>query len=307
MDPRAILSRLLELPLVVAVRAPLDVYGRAAGGLLAQGLAFSALFALLPTLLLVLGLVGWAAGDPASRERISATLISTFPPLASLIRDSVKSVSDGAVLASVVGIVGVIWTVSQFYGALDLALARIYAGTPERSAVLRTARGLAMVVLLAAAVVGLIVLGSLALTLNALSLAEDPPMRVAVTLLNSPLVLLVVASLVVLLVYRTVPPRTPGWRAAVIPAACVGSALVVLSQAFVLLVPVLVGAQALAGSLASAFVTLAWLSLDFQALLFGAAWVRVRSEPRAASGAPGAGSAPLERAAAPAEPGVRGE
>ena len=44
----------------------LDIYGRAAGGLLANGLAFSALFAAIPTTLLVLGLAGWvAAGDPA--------------------------------------------------------------------------------------------------------------------------------------------------------------------------------------------------------------------------------------------------
>ena len=57
----------------------LDIYGRAAGGLLANGLAFSALFALIPTLLLVLGLVGWVAGDPAARDRISATLIAAFP------------------------------------------------------------------------------------------------------------------------------------------------------------------------------------------------------------------------------------
>ncbi len=74
MDPRAILARFLRLPQVAAVRAPLDVYGRAAGGLLARGLAFSALFALVPTLLLVLGLVGWVAGDAAARDRISATL-----------------------------------------------------------------------------------------------------------------------------------------------------------------------------------------------------------------------------------------
>jgi membrane protein len=306
MDPRAILARILQHPQVIAVRGPLDLYGRSAGGLLARGLAFSALFALLPTLLLVLGLVGWTAGDAASRERISSTLVSTFPPLADLIRDSVQAVSDGAALASIVGIVGVIWTVSQFYGALDQAIAHIYADVPERSAILRTARGFAMVVLLAAAVVGLIVLGSLALTLDALSAAQDPPMRVLIALLNSPLVLVVVASLVVLLIYRTVPPHTPRWHSAVIPAAAVGAAMVVLSQAFVIVVPWLVGAQALAGSLASAFVTLAWLSLSFQALLLGAAWVRVRDVPPAGA-APTAGSAALERAAPPAEPGVRGE
>jgi membrane protein len=305
MDPKAILARVLQVPQVVAVRAPLDVYGRAAGGLMARGLAFSALFALLPTLLLVLGLVGWTAGDAASRDRISASLISTFPPLASLIRDSVQAVSDGAALASIVGIVGVIWTVSQFYGALDQAIAHLYADEPERSAILRTARGFAMVVLLAGSVVSLIVLGSLALTLDALSAAQGPPMRAVVALLNSPLVLIVMASLVVLLIYRTVPPRTPGWHAAVIPAACVGATLVVLSQAFVLLVPRLVGAQAVAGSLASAFVTLAWLSLDFQALLLGAAWMRVRDTR--SGGVPPVGSVSLERPAAPAEPGVGGE
>ncbi len=305
MDPRAILGRVLQVPQVAAARAPLDVYGRAAGGLLARGLAFSALFALIPTLLLVLGLVGWAAGDAAARDRMSAVLISTFPPLAGLIGDSLEALSDGAALASVVGVVGVIWTVSQFYAALDQAMARIYSDEPERSALLRTARGIATVVLLAGSIVSLIVLGSLALALDAMSAAEAPPVEAVVALLNAPVVLLALTGLVVLLVYRLVPPRTPSWRAAGIPAATAAAALVVLSRAFVLLVPRLLGAEALAGSLASAFVTLAWLSLSFEALLLGAAWVRVRDESwrRAWS----TGSAGLERAAAPAEPGVRGE
>jgi Predicted membrane protein len=302
MDPRAILARILDAPQMAAVRAPLNVYGRAAGGLLARGLAFAALFAAIPTLLLVLGLVGWAAGDPAARDRISATLISTFPPLAGLIGDSVQALSDGAALTSIVGIVGVIWTMSQFYGALDLALARIWSDDPERSMFRRTARGIATVVLLAGSVMGLILVGSLAVALDATSATQDQPVEVLVALLNSPLVLIVLASLVVLLIYRAVPPRTPSWRAAGIPAATVGAVIVVLSRAFVFLVPRLVGVEALAGSLASAFVSLAWLSLTFQALLLGAAWVRVRDEGGRGPGS--AGSAALEGAAAPAETGV---
>ena len=54
--------------------------------------------------------------------------------------------------------------------------------------------------------------------------------------------------------------------------------MVILSQIFTFLVPRLVGVAALAGSLASAFIALAWLSFTFQALLYGAAWVRVRDE-----------------------------
>lgn len=301
MDPRATLARILDAPHVAAVRAPLNLYGRAAGGLLANGLAFSALFAAVPTVLLVLGLVGWVAHDQVTLERISATLISTFPPLAGLIGDSVQALGDGAALTSLVGIVGVIWTVSQFYGALDLAIARIYSNEPERSMILRTARGFATVVLLAGSVIGLIVLGSLVVALDATSVTRDQPVELLVALLNSPIVLIMLASLVVALIYRAVPPRTPSWPALGIPAVTVGAVTVVLSRAFVFLVPRLVGVEALAGSLASAFVTLAWLSLTFQTLLLGAAWVRVRDE--GGRGDASARSAALARAAASAEPG----
>ncbi len=305
MDPRAILAGLLGRPQVAAVRATLDVYDRAAGGLLARGLAFSALFALMPTLLLVLGLVGWVAGDAAARDRISATLITTFPPLAGLIGDSIQAVADGAALTSILGAIGVVWTVSQFYGALDTAMARIFSDQPGRSVLVRTARGILAVALMVGLIAGLVVLGSFTLALEATSATQAQPVELVVALLDSPLVLVMLAGVVTLLVYRLVPPTMPTWRAAGIPAVAVGATVVVLSRAFVFLVPRLVGVDALAGSLASAFVTLAWLSLTFQALLLGAAWVRVRNEPSA--GLASTGSAALERAAPPAEPGVGGE
>jgi len=106
----------------------------------------------------------------------------------------------------------------------------------------------------------------------------------------------------VVIVYRTLPPRAPAWRSALIPALVVGVAIVVLTQIFTFLVPRLVGVAAFAGSLASAFIALAWLSFSFQALLYGAAWVRVREEGRDP-----AQSARLGGAAPPAEPGGGGE
>ena len=88
--------------------------------------------------------------------------------------------------------------------------------------------------------------------------------------------------------------------------------IVALSQLFLVLAPLLVGAARLAGSLATAFIALAWLSFTFQALLYGAAWVRVRDETRqrhryARAGRSGGGRSALAGPAAPAEPGVGGE
>jgi membrane protein len=295
MDVRAFLGRILERPRVVFVRAIFDVYGHAAGGLLANGLAFSALFAAIPTVLLVLGLTGWmAAGDASVQLRLSDWLVRAFPPMAELIRGAMDAVTDGAAFVSLVGVVGMVWTVSQLVGAVDTAFARIFSEDPERDPLLRTLRGFLVVGLLTTTVVGLLVALGLVAALDVLAGTQGSLARGAVDVLGSPPFLLAATSVAVAIGYRTLPPRQPSWRAIVLPAVLVGVILAILSQAFAFLVPRLVGVAELAGPLASGFVTLAWLSFSFQALLLGAAWVRVRS-------------AALERAAPPAEPGGGGE
>ena len=116
MDPAAILERVLDEPRVARVRAVLDTYGHAAGGLLANGLAFSALFAAIPTLLLILGLAGWLANDPAARERCRGCAHRRLPAARRPDRvvRSTRS-SQGAAAASIIGVVGLVWTVSQLY------------------------------------------------------------------------------------------------------------------------------------------------------------------------------------------------
>lgn len=311
MDVRAFLARFLEQPSVVAIRTVLDTYGRAAGGLLANGLAFAALFAAIPTTLLVLGLAGWfAAGDSTIEERVINALSAALPPLAELIRTSVDVITDGAALTSVVGAIGVVWTVSQLFAAVDTAFARIFFDEPERDVFRRTLRGFVVVGLIAATVVGAIASLGLLAAIDTLSGREGSLARVTLEVLGSAPVLAVAASIVVSVGYRTLPPRPPSWRALLIPAVIVGVILVILGQVFALLVPWLVGVADLAGSLASGFVALAWLSLSFQALLLGGAWVRVRDAGRPTASdaaAAAAGSAALERAAATTEPGRRGE
>jgi membrane protein len=285
---------------VVGVRRGLDIYGRAAGGLLANGLAFSALFAAIPITLLVLGVGGWIAADnPAASQRLVTALTDAFPPLAALITGAVTAIGTGAPLTSLVGIIGVVWTVSQFYGALDVAFARIFAGAPERDVVQRTVRGLLVVALIGAAIVAFVVLVSLAHLIDAVAPTEVPFASLVVSMMRSSPFLAAIAIAVLAATYRLLPPTTPRWRSALLPAVVIGIVIVTLSQAFTLLVPRLVGVATLAGSVASAFVALAWLSFTFQALLYGAAWVRVRDEI-----ADRAASAGLVGPAAPAEPGV---
>jgi len=302
MDVTAILARVLDEPRVARVRAVLDAYGHAAGGLLANGLAFSALFAAIPTALLVLGLAGAIANDPAVRETIGHALIAAFPPLEDLIESALDAITEGAVAASIIGVIGLVWTVSQLYGALDVAFARIFADTPERDIVRRTARGFLVVGILAALIIGFVVGATFATALDAATPGDFPLATTLTGLVSSIPFMMLISIGAVLIVYRTLPPKAPAWRSALIPAVVAGAAIVVLTQVFTFLVPRLVGVAAFAGSLASAFIALAWLSFSFQALLYGAAWVRVREEARDP-----ARSAPLGSTAPPTEAGGGGE
>ena len=72
MNVGSIVDRVLALPLVRFVVAVLDTYGKAPGGILANGLAFAALFSALPTTLLVLGIGGLVAGDSDFQAKLAA-------------------------------------------------------------------------------------------------------------------------------------------------------------------------------------------------------------------------------------------
>ena len=134
--------------------------------------------------------------------------------------------------------------------------------------------------------------------LDALVPSSIPVAGTIASIVTSPIVLLAISVPIVAVLYRTMPPVAPAWSSLRLPAVIVGIAIVVLAQIFTFLVPRLVGSVAFAGSLAAAFIALAWLSFTFQALLYGAAWVRVRDE-RAVSVLGGAAPA--------AEPGGGGE
>jgi YihY family inner membrane protein len=302
MDPAAILERVLGHPKVARIMAVLDTYGKAPGGLLANGLAFSTLFASIPTLMLALGLAGWIAGDPAVTQKLTDALVGVFPPLAEVIESSMTAFTQWAAVTGIIGLVGVVWTVSQLYVTLDVAFARIFSTAPERDVFRRTARGFIWVALLAAIIIGLLLVASVASAFDALVPGAFPFAGTVLSVVSSQVVLLLGTIIVVGILYRVMPPHPPHVRSIAPPAVVAGIAIWFLTQAFTYLVPRLVGVAALAGSLATAFVALAWLSFVFQALLYGGAWVKVREDERVAPR-----STDLGRPAASTEPGSRGE
>ncbi len=276
---------MLDQPTVAALRRILDRYNAASGGLLAGGLAYAALFAIVPGVLLLAGIVGLFVNDPAERARFVDVLVGVLPPLRDLIQAVLDEAARDAAPVSIIGAIVLIWGTSRFAVAFQDAIARVMGGDRQRGVLARNLGAVAAVAFLIGAIVASTVVSGVLAFLEAG--AQAGVFRVVGLALSLALGLLPVLVTIgaMILVYRIVPVPAPRWRAVLPPAVGAGLALTVVARVFTFLAPRLIGAAALLGTLATLFAALAWLALSFQAILLGAAWVRDRSDRLMPSGA----------------------
>jgi membrane protein len=273
---RSLAVRVLGWGPVQTARRVMDDYGAAGGGLLAGGLTYSALFVILPILLVVTGVLGLVVTDAERRLSVFRSIGDALPPLRDLVEGFIQRISENAAGFSGLGVLAAVWGASHFYASLDEAFARLFPRARKRGFVERTARGLASV--------GLFVLVAflvLALTGITSALADEPAAGVVDS--AAPLLRIVAPALAWLVfilatgfVYRVVPARPISIRAVWLPAVVAGLGLALLTQLFSYLAPRLIGTSALYGTFLAVFAAMVWLSTGFQILLVGAAWVRDR-------------------------------
>jgi membrane protein len=248
------------------------IANQSGANLFAAALAFGTLFAVIPLVLLLTGVIGWLIQDPTQRQALLDQLVGAFPPLADVFRTSL----DGAVAQrgalSIVGVVGLLWGASAFYGGLDEVMRRLFSGGGVRGEFSRRLRGLVTISILIMLIVGTISLSGLWAVLDQLVGG------LLIWRYLAPLIALAVMTVVVLAVYRLVPTAPPSLRAAAAPALAAGISIGVLTNLFSLVAPWLIGGLSGFGVIATVFGALVWLNLSYQILLFGAAWACVRRD-----------------------------
>jgi membrane protein len=272
---------LLELPPVRWLKPIMDDYGAAGGGLLAAGVAFNSLFAVLPAILLIVSLLGLFLDDPLRLEQLVQALAQQVPPLEEFFRQALDQFRAGAVSFSVLGLVGLVWGSSRFYQSLDEAIARIFRGSRQRDPFQRGLRGVLSVGLLICAVVGAVGLGQLVEDVGVDLPGTSRLVEIMTSTLGSIVGTTAIFAGVVAVIYRMVPTETPSWRAIRRPAAATGIALAVLTGIFAVLTPRLIGALHVYAGFVAVFAAMIWLSYLAQALLVGAAWVYRRAQAEA--------------------------
>lgn len=270
--------RLQAIPAVRTLVGVLGVYDAAGGGLVAGGLAYTSLLALLPSLLLVISIAGALVDDAERRAQVVGAIATAVPPLEEIARLAFEQVAKGAMPSGIVAVLGLLWGSSRFYSALDNAFARVFHGERRRNELERTFRGLLVTGLFVALPIAALVVGSVGAWLMDLAPGGTALQGAAATAwqLAQPLGSFGLFVFAAAAVYRFVPATTVPLRVLGVPALAAGLLLAMFTQLFTYLAPRLVGVAAFYGPFVAAFAVLAWFAIGFNVLLVGASWTRVR-------------------------------
>jgi uncharacterized BrkB/YihY/UPF0761 family membrane protein len=259
--------------IVQRVLAVIESANAVGAPLLATALAYTTMFAILPGVLLLSGVLGWVIVDVTVRADLLARLVAFVPPLAPVFADSLEGLVRGREALSIIGLVGLLWGASSFYAALDEVMRRLFPGGGTRSFLSVRLRGALAVLVLVGLVMGTVALGGV----WALVVSSVGPLRDVLSWLL-PVITIVLISAVVLATYVWVPTAPPTVRAALPPAIVAGIGIGLLTNLFAALAPLLVGGLSGLGVLTTVFAAFVWLNLCFQVLVWGAAWARYRRD-----------------------------
>jgi YihY family inner membrane protein len=244
---------------------------------MAAGLAYGALFAGLTGLLFAVGVLGYLVPAEADRQRLVQGFTGELAPLASIAKDGLANAAANAGAFSLVGLAGMGWGASQFYGSLDQAVGRIFVSAPNRGLIRRLLRGVASVLLLVGGLLSGIAFSAIqSILATVIPTGPEGDAVRAISALGFPLATALVVVAAVAFLYRIVPNAAVAWRSLGLPALVAGLVLAGLTELFVYVAPRLAGALSVFGGFAAVFAALAWLSLAFQVLLMGAAWTWLR-------------------------------
>jgi uncharacterized BrkB/YihY/UPF0761 family membrane protein len=247
------------------------VYRSAGGGLVVGGLSYAALFAIIPTLVLVVAGIYWLVDDPNVRADAVELISDAFPAFADITTAAVDGARDVAAVGGVIAIAGFVWGASGLYLNLTRAMERFFPGERVGGVLARVLGVLLVALVIVAVLAAVLMAGVVTVVVQALQLDSEWALG-----LLSGAVTLLVASGLVYGVYRQLPANPPAASSARLPAALVGVVIGAMTLLYSFISPWLVSGYQAYGVVASTFVALLWLRLTFLAIVYGAALSRYR-------------------------------
>lgn len=246
----------------------LMAYGNSQASNYASVVAFNAFMTMFPLILGVLAILGLVLRSQGLEMRVEHSIVGFFPDTTTQdnVLKALHGVKQNAGLLGIVSLVGLLWTGTNFFSALEFALDQLY-GIRTRAFVPQ--RLMALIMLLAF-VVGML------LSVGASALVAFVPLPFAGVLVGA-----VVMIALLLLIYGIVPNRTQTWRD-VWPGALLSGVLIeVLTLVWPIYTKLMHGFNTYGQTFGLFFLLATWLYFLSQLILLGAVLnhMRLHGEP----------------------------
>jgi membrane protein len=233
-------------------------YGNSQAGNYASVIAFNAFMTMFPLILGVLSVLGLVLRNAGFELRVEASVVAFFPDTGT--QDSVlkalHGVRQNAGLLGIVSVLGLLWTGTNFFSALEFALDQVY-GIKQRDLVHQRLMGAGMLVAFVAAM-----LLSVGATEVVAFLDFVPFIGLAVGA--------AVMIALLLLIYWVVPNRRQRWREVWPGAVVSGAAIEVLTLAWPVYTRLVHGFNSYGETFALFFLLATWLYFLSALILLGA-------------------------------------
>jgi membrane protein len=254
-------------------------------GALSRGaaIAFYALTAIGPVLLIVIAVAGLVYGEDAARGALMSRLDEAMgPSSAAFLQLAVGSASDhsAGVVATIIGVVSLIVTASGVFGEMQTALNAIWRTSPQGTTIMRLIRA-RLVSLALVAALGFLLLASL-VTGAAIAAAGTafgtilPFTETVLHLVNFAISLGCLFALFTA-IYKVLPDRHLSWRDTAV-GAFVTALLITIGK---MAIGIYIGRSGIAssyGAAGSVLASLLWIYYSAQIFLFGAEFTRAYAE-----------------------------
>ncbi len=263
MDLRAFARRGEGLYPVRLVRA----YADSGAPNYAAGLAFNMFMSTFPLMLGLLAIVGLVLRDPVQLAQVQAALLTFFPTEAhDAVRKTLGQVRDRAGILGIIGLVGLLWSGSSVFAAMEFALGQML-GAPQRSFVRQRVMTLLMTAVFAAVVVASV------LANTALAFARSIPFA-------GPVAGAVVWIAFMVMIYRFVPNNAfSAVRQVWLGALLAGVLMELLTLVWPVYGKFTNGFNTYGSAFALFFLLATWMYLLSQLILLGAVANRMRLGP----------------------------
>ncbi len=249
-------------------------YGRLGASEAAAGLTFYAVFSLFPLLALSVTVTSLFIAEDKISNFLLSFLTPVFPVSRSLIDQNIRRFVDQRGTVSILGVLGLMWSASNFFGLLTHHINRAWRDARLRNFLQRRLLGLTiigLILMLLAFSLVLTALSDVVIRLEPAFLREWMDTSLRLIRISSRLISVAVTFVIFLFIFRYVPRTRVLFYEAVWGALTVALAWQLTAQLFSwYLGSGMASYDVLYGSIAAIAILMFWLYINCMMILFGA-------------------------------------